>query len=221
MKNKKLFSLLILLLISTNLISCKVVNFNDNSNNNNIIEETPTEDDSKDENIVEGKAPEKPTSFNSFGKNYTSTKDLSVIVPNTNIYDDQQSIHYTIGEYKETDFINDLLYLYLNEDTSVYDYLVSYDNNSEKKYIPITENDKEKLKKDLISLRTQMELSNGQQMVVKLDRVTYEGLDSNTNSGSSFKIRVAISRVGATIVPWNFFNITVFEDGDKLVAHLF
>ena len=114
-----------------------------------------------------------------------------------------------------------MLYSYLNEDNSIYNYLISYSNTNEKGYEPISESDKEKLKKDLSSLRSQMDLANGEEMVVRLDRVTYEGLDPNTNSGHSFKIRVAISRVGATIVPWNYFTVTVFEDGNKLMAHLF
>ena len=66
-----------------------------------------------------------------------------------------------------------------------------------------------------------MELSTGEEMIVRLDRVTYEGVNSKVNSGLTFKIRVAISRVGATIVPWNYFTITVFEEGNKLLAHLF
>lgn len=222
MKVKKLFSFLFLLLISINLISCKILNSN-NAVGNNVEENLPEDINSSldIEDTYEEKTPERPISFEAFGKMYISTKDLALIESGTNIYDDQQSIHYTAGEYKETDFINDLLYSYLNEDNSVYDYLISYDNASEKGYIPITEKDKEKLKKDLESLRSQMELSSGQEMVVRLDRVTYEGIDSKINSGNSFKIRVAISRVGATIVPWNFFTVNVLEDGNKLVAHLF
>ncbi|MEO2582987.1 hypothetical protein ABHA04_18315, partial [Clostridium tertium] len=165
--------------------------------------------------------PKVPTSFEAFGKSYTSSKDINSIEKSTNVYDDQTSIYYTAGEYKEIDFINDLLYSYLNEDNSIYNYLISYSNTNEKGYEPISESDKEKLKKDLSSLRSQMDLANGEEMVVRLDRVTYEGLDPNTNSGHSFKIRVAISRVGATIVPWNYFTVTVFEDGNKLMAHLF
>lgn len=215
MKTKKVFLLLISLLITLNFTSCKNANSKDDVTDNNPIEENIQSDDTVKEE------PKAPTSFEAFGKSYTSTKDINAIEKSTNIYDDQTSIHYTSGEYKEIDFINDLLYSYLNEDTSIYNYLITYSNTSEKGYEPISEEDKEKLKKDLASLRSQMELSSGEEMVVRLDRVTYEGLDSNTNSGHSFKIRVAISRVGATVVPWNYFTVTVFEDGNKLVAHLF
>ncbi|MDI9216552.1 hypothetical protein [Clostridium tertium] len=215
MKTKKVFLLLISLLITLNFTSCKNSNSKDDVTDNNPIEENIQSDDTVKEE------PKAPTSFEAFGKSYTSTKDINAIEKSTNIYDDQTSIHYTSGEYKEIDFINDLLYSYLNEDTSIYNYLITYSNTSEKGYEPISESDKEKLKKDLSSLRSQMDLANGEEMVVRLDRVTYEGLDPNTNSGHSFKIRVAISRVGATVVPWNYFTVTVFEDGNKLVAHLF
>ncbi|WP_368239319.1 hypothetical protein, partial [Clostridium tertium] len=198
-----------------NFTSCKNSNSKDNTADNNSIEENVQSDNTIKEE------PKVPTSFEAFGKSYTSSKDINSIEKSTNVYDDQTSIYYTAGEYKEIDFINDLLYSYLNEDNSIYNYLISYSNTNEKGYEPISESDKEKLKKDLSSLRSQMDLANGEEMVVRLDRVTYEGLDPNTNSGHSFKIRVAISRVGATIVPWNYFTVTVFEDGNKLMAHLF
>lgn len=212
---KNIFLVLFLLLFSINFVSC--------SFNKEVTEENISTEDVNETEIIEKEIeePEIITEFNAFDKIYTSLKDLSQIQIGTNIYDDQQSIHYTAGEYKELDFTNDLLYLYLNEATSVYDFLVSYDEANEKGYVPITESDKEKLIKDLNSLRSQMELPSGAEMVVRLDKVTYEGPSSNTSTGSSFKIRVAISRVGATIVPWNYFTVTVFEEGNKLFAHLF
>lgn len=209
-KNSLLF--IILLILSITLISCSSFKTQNEENTNN-IENTPPEEETKE--------PELPTNFEALGKTYTTSKDLSQIEVGSNVYDDQQSIHYTVGEYKEIDFINDLLYLYLNEDSSVYDYLISYDTTIDKGYKNITEEDKGKLIKDLNSLRNQMELSTGEEMIVRLDRVTSEGKDPKTNSGSTFKIRVAISRVGATIVPWNYFTVTVFQDGNKLFAHLF
>lgn len=216
---KNIFSILFLLVFCLTLFSCssnKITNEKKLSN-----QETQISQEEAEIIIEEIKEPEKITEFNALGKTYTSSKDLSQIEIGSNIYDDQQSIPYTKGEYKELDFANDLLYLYLNEDSSVYDFLVSYDETNEQGYVPITEADKEKLIKDLNSLRNQMELPSGAEMIVRLDKVTYQGPSSNTNSGSSFKIRVAISRVGATVVPWNYFTITVFEEGNKLVAHLF
>lgn len=210
---KKVFLFFMFFLLSLNLTSCTQSESPTEDNSNNQVESTlPSE---------ETQEPEVPTVFEALGKTYSSSKNLSEIKIGTNIYDDQQSLHYTPGEYKELDFTNDLLYLYLNEDSSVYNYLVSYDTTSENGYIPITNEDREKLIKDLNSLREQMELSSGQEMVVRLDKVTYEGPSSETNTGATFKIRVAISRVGATVVPWNYFTVTIFEEGNKLFAYLF
>lgn len=210
---KKVFLFFMFFLLSLNLTSCTQSESPTEDNSNNQVESTlPSE---------ETQEPEVPTVFEALGKTYSSSKNLSEIKIGTNIYDDQQSLHYTPGEYKELDFTNDLLYLYLNEDSSVYNYLVSYDTTSENGYIPITNEDREKLIKDLNSLREQMELSSGQEMVVRLDKVTYEGPSSETNTGATFKIRVAISRVGATVVPWNYFTVTIFEEGNKLSAYLF
>ncbi|MGG7142726.1 hypothetical protein ACQPVP_04605 [Clostridium nigeriense] len=210
---KKVFLFFMFFLLSLNLASCTQSESLTEDNSNNQVESTlPSE---------ETQEPEVPTVFEALGKTYSSSKNLSEIKIGTNIYDDQQSLHYTPGEYKELDFTNDLLYLYLNEDSSVYNYLVSYDTTSENGYIPITNEDREKLIKDLNSLREQMELSSGQKMVVRLDKVTYEGPSSETNTGATFKIRVAISRVGATVVPWNYFTVTIFEEGNKLFAYLF
>lgn len=219
---KNLLKLTILFLFSITLISCKS-NISQNNENNNSNINIEDQDIIETENNEEEKdtSQEKITEFEALGKIYTSSKDLSSISKGTDIYDDRASLPYTPSEYKELDFAKDILYSYLNENDIVYDYLVSYSSTNEKGYIPITEDDKDKLKKDLVSLRTQMELPSGNEMVVRLDKVTYEGLDPNTNSGAKFKIRVAISRVGATLVPWNYFNITVFEDGNTLKAYLF
>ncbi len=217
MKKQKLFLLLISLLVAFTLLSCS----NTTTKDKITVENEKQEENISENEVAKEEIPKTPTSFEALGKSYSSTKDLSIIEKGTNIYDDQSSIHYTPGEYKELDFANDLLYAYVNQDNSIYNYLVSYDSTNANGISSITEADKSKLEKDLTSLRSQMGLANGEEMVLRLDRVTYEGPSTKTNSGSTFKIRVAISRVGATIVPWNYFTVTVFEDGNKLFAHLF
>lgn len=212
--NKKILLGIIVLSLSFNLTSCSL--FKETPMDKNVVENPVTEDEA-----IKEDEPIKITDFEALNKVYTSTKDISLINVGDDIYDDRQGISHVTGEYKEMDFVKDLLYLYLNEDQSVFDYLVSIDTNTEKGYTSITNEDKEKLIKDLNSLREQMELSPGEEMVVRLDKVTYEGPNSKTNTGSSFKIRAAVSRVGATVVPWNYFTVTVFEDGNKLYAHLF
>lgn len=182
--------------------------------------EPVTDDTSKQEEVVEETQPE-ITSFEAFGKTYSSSKDLSQIEKSTDIYDDQVLNSYVPGEYKELDLANDLLYAYANQDQDMYNYLVSFDESSETGIIPITEEDKVELQENLASLRGQMGLADGEEMVIKLDKVTYQGVSSKTNSGASFKIRVAISAVGDYSAAWNYHTVEVFEDGNKLVANLF
>jgi hypothetical protein len=216
LKNK--FILLVFsILILFSLVSCSPTLENEEPP----LENTGSQEENTNETELGEILEETPTVFEALGKEYKSNKDINEIEIGTNIYDDQISLPYTYGEYKELDFVSDVLYLYVNQDEAVYEHLVSYDDSSENLIAPISKSDTNKLKKDLDSLRSQMELVDGEEMVLRLDRVTYEGNDSNTNSGHAFKIRVAISRVGATIVPWNYFSVTVFQIDNKLYAHLF
>lgn len=96
---------------------------------------------SNQEEIIEETEPE-ITSYESFGKTYSSSKDLRQVEKSTDIYDDQISNSYVPGEYKELDLANDLLYAYVNQNQDVYNYLVSFDESSENGIIPITEEDK-------------------------------------------------------------------------------
>lgn len=212
MKMKKLTSLFILTIFIITLVGCNRREFDKN---------TPNKEASQEEKNETPETPVVITSFEALGKSYSSTKDLSEIEKSTDIYDDQISNSYVPGEYKELDFANDLLRAYVNQDQEVYNYLVSFDEESELGIAPITEEDKIKLQKDLESLRGQMELADGETMVIKLDKVTYQGKSSKTNSGASFKIRVAISAVGDYSAAWNYHTVEVFEEGNKLVAYLF
>lgn len=212
MKMKKLASLFILIVFIITLVGCNGEGINKDIQKEEVSQEEQSETIEKTPVI---------TSFEALGKSYSSTKELSEVEKFTDIYDDQISNSYAPGEYKELDFANDLLRAYVNQDQEVYNYLVSFDGDSESGIVPITEEDKIKLQKDLESLRGQMELEDGETMVIKLDKVTYQGKSSKTNSGVSFKIRVAISAVGDQTAAWNYHTVEVFEEGNKLFAYLF
>lgn len=206
-------SFILLLIISSMLISCS----DKNINKENIANTIPEENVNITEEIIQ--EPE-PTIFKAFNTTYSSSKNLEDITVNEDIYDDLSANSYVYGEYKELDFAKDLLYAYLNQEEYVYDYLISHDSTNEKGYTKITEKDKEKLKKDLSSLRSQMNLADGEEMTLNLDKVTYQGKTKNEES-HSFKVRVAIARVGATLVPWNYFEVEVYEDSENLLGYIF
>lgn len=210
MNHKKILSLLLTSLLLLTFVGCSNSNDNNDATEPSIQEEQPP--------VVE--EPE-ITNFEALGKTYTSTKDIKSFQPSTEVYNDHTDNSHVFGEYKEVDFASDLLVGYVNGNEDVYNYLVSYDTSAENGISPITEDDKAKLKKDLASLKEQMGLAENEEMILKVDMLTYEGASKETNTGVALKVRVAISAVGDSVVPWNYFNVTVFEQGNKLVAHLF
>lgn len=161
------------------------------------------------------------TEFKALGNFYTSTDDINNLEPGDVICDDQVNNSYVKGQYKELDFSYDVLNYYLNENENFFENLVSFDTTSEDKFIPITEEDKNKLITNLNSLRSQMELTPSQEMIVKLDKVIYEGISYETESGVTLKIRVAISRSSDYLAAWNYFTLTVYEKDDILYCNLF
>ncbi|MGL5380640.1 hypothetical protein [Clostridium sp.] len=210
MNHKKILSLLLTSALLFTFVGCSNSNDNKEDNKTPIQEEQPSVEE----------VPE-ITTFEALGRTYSSTKDIKSFEASTEVYNDHTGNSHVFGEYKEIDFASDLLVLYVNGNEDVYNYLVSYDPSSEDGLSPITEDDKAKLKKDLASLREQMGLAESDEMILKVDMLTYEGASKETNTGVSLKIRVAISAVGDSVVPWNYFNVTVFEQGNKLVAYLF
>ena len=205
--------------ILLSIVSCMLISCNSKDINKENIPNTNQEEHIEDnqETLIEEP---KITVFKAFDTTYSSTKNLEDIAINQDIYDDFYANSYVYGEYKELDFAKDILYAYVNQEEYVYNYLISHDSSNENGYTKITEKDKEKLKKDLASLRSQMNLADGETMTLKLDKVTYQGKTKN-GYGESFKVRVAIARVGATLVPWNYFEVEVYEDGENLLAYIF
>lgn len=209
---KKFISIICILLISFIFISCSNKNNTLDSDINNINK--PLEENLDNEKELEEKI---YTEFKALGNIYTSTKNINDLEPGDII----TSADYIRGEYKEIDFAYDILNYYLNENPLVFDSLVSFDTSSEDKFIKITEEDKNKLISDLNSLRSQMYLSPSEEMIVKLDQVTYEGASYETNSGVTLKFRAAISRSSDYLAAWNYFTITVYEKEDTLYCNLF
>jgi len=205
---KKFILIISIFLISFIFISCS--NTNDILDNNNVV----LEENLDNEKDLEEKV---YTEFKALGNVYTSTRNINDLEPGDVI----TSADYIKGEYKEIDFAYDVLNYYLNENEKVFESLVSFDNNSEDKFIPITEEDKNKLITDLNSLRGQMKLSPSEEMLVKLDQVTYEGISYETESGVTLKFRAAISRSSDYLAAWNYFTLTIYEKEDVLYCNLF
>lgn len=189
--------------------------------NENVVLDNPNE--VVKENVANEEELEKGPyiEFKALGNIYTSNKNINDLEPGDVVCDDQVNNSYVNGDYKELDFAYDVLNYYLNEDPKVFENLISFDTTSEDKFIKITEEEKNKLLEDLNSLRSQMELSPAQGMVVKLDKVIYEGISYETESGVTLKIRVAISKSTDYLAAWNYFTLTIYEKEDVLYCNLF
>lgn len=211
---KKIFLLIVIVLSTSSIfISC---------NNNLIKDNLPTENSPIENNLDASEVEEKIyTEFKALDKTYSSTKNISDLDYGTVIYDAQINNPYIPLEYKEVDFSYDLLKLYLNEDKSIFDNLVSFDVTSKDKITIITEEDKNDLLEDLQDLRSQMNLSSSEEMVVTLDKVIYEGVSDTTGTGIMLKIRVAISTPSDYSAAWNYFTLTIYEREDTLYCNLF
>lgn len=211
---KKIFLLIVIVLSTSSIfISC---------NNNLIKDNLPTENSPIENNLDASEVEEKIyTEFKALGKTYSSTKNINDLDYGTVIYDAQINNPYIPLEYKEVDFSYDLLKLYLNEDKSIFDNLVSFDVTSKDKITIITEEDKNDLLENLQDLRNQMTLSSSEEMVVTLDKVIYEGVSDTTGTGIMLKIRVAISKPSDYSAAWNYFTLTIYEREDTLYCNLF
>jgi len=211
---KKIFLLIVIVLSTSSIfISC---------NNNLIKDNLPTENSPTENNSDVEEVEEKIyTTFKALDKTYSSTKNISDLDYGTIIYDSQINNPYIPLEYKEVDFSYDLLKLYLNEDKSIFNNLVSFDVTSKDKITIITEEDKNDLLENLQDLRNQMTLSSSEEMVVTLDKVIYEGVSDTTGTGIMLKIRVAISKPSDYSAAWNYFTLTIYEREDTLYCNLF
>lgn len=223
MKFKSTLSILLSTFISTSLLSCTNSKETDIStpptneeNQTNLPSSENIPPVTKDTIDIDSN---KIIEFSAFDKTYPLNKDITNLSNNSVVFDPSNN-RYTEGDYAEIDFAKDVLIKYLNEDSSIYDYLLSFDNSSENGVIPVTQEDKDKLQKNLTSLKNEMSFAPTDKVVVIVDKVIYEGMKSDSDKGIILNLRIGISHVGATTAPWVSYTVTVFKDGNKLLANL-
>lgn len=218
MNKKKILSLILSLLLLASLASCDKAETKNPSSSEVQNSEIPKENSSNKDTSEKAKEP--ITSFTALGRTYNINKDITTLSKDTVVFTPEDN-HYVEGIYAEVDFAKDLLNLYLNEDQSVYNYLVSYDSSASNGITPITDTDKTKLQKNLMDLKKEMSFSQGEKVVLIMDKVTYEGPSLEAPNGITLNFRIGISHVGDTTAPWVGYILTVFKEDGKLVANLF
>ena len=147
------------------------------------------------------------TVFNALGKVYSGNKGYE------GLKEDDEVVNcntYVEGEYKEIDFAKDLVSQLLIDESIIYDYLISTDENGN--IVPLSESDRSRIEKDLYSF--------------KVDQYgTYEDTPLNFNfmyakflgydeEGVKLYIRGLVSGFGISYI------VTVYEQGNNLVAKI-
>ena len=167
-------------------------------NNNTIIEENIEEETME------------YTVFNALGKSYESSKNIYELNEGDKIYDDMNGYPHVQGEYKEIDFAIDLVSQHLLGSEDVYDFLVSRNENGE--VIPLTDNDRAQIEKDLHSLKVdQYGVYEDTPLYFNFMYAQFLGFDDD---GVKLYIRGHISGFAVSYI------VTVYEQENNLVAKI-
>lgn len=169
------------------------------------------EEDTKD------KKQEKSSTLNKKGEGSGTFDTMPLYEVLFNIDEDKP---YVKGDYAEVDFALDLLTRYLNNDKTVYDLIVSYDD-SYQKLVPVNEEDKKQLEKNLKSMQTQLEVDETTKIETEIQEVYFNGYDSALDEGIYLMTTLNIHPEGDEYSYWNTFGVVVFERDGKFIGFIY
>lgn len=162
------------------------------------------------ENVEEEKV---YTSFKALGKSYNQNKDIKALSLQDEVYNRQ---NFNYGEYKEADFAYDLVTAYLSGDASIYDYLISHDENGQA--VSISEESKERLAKALNSLKVQMGAEDENAPIYfYMSTIIYEGQEAGA---ISLRVQGNISLVEGYYQSLADYTVTVYQVNDEFKAEI-
>ena len=147
------------------------------------------------------------TEFNALGNTYFGNKGYEGFNVNDEIVN---SSNYVKNEYKAIDFAIDLVSQHLLGSEDVYDFLVSSNENGE--VIPLTDNDRAQIEKDLHSLKVdQYGVYEDTPLYFNFMYAQFLGFDDD---GVKLYIRGHISGFAVSYI------VTVYEQENNLVAKI-
>lgn len=206
---RKLRSISYIVLVSMLFSGCYKENSNDDINGDTFTDEIITSVDGNTATAGESSdiAEEKNTEFNALGNTYIGNKGYEDFNANDEIVN---SSNYVQNEYKEIDFAIDLVSQHLLGNVGVYDYLVSSDENGN--VIPLTDNDRAHIEKDLYSFKVeQYGVYEDTPLYFNFMYAQFLGYDGD---GVKLYIRGHISGLAVSYI------VTVYEQGNNLVAKI-
>ena len=207
---RKLRSISYIVLVSMLFSGCYKENSNDDINGDTFTDEIITTVDGNTATAGEDSgdiAEETNTEFNALGNTYIGNKGYEGFNANDEIVN---SSNYVQNEYKEIEFAIDLVSQHLLGNAGVYDYLVS--SNEDGNVIPLTDNDRAHIEKDLYSFKVdQYGVYEDTPLYFNFMYAQFLGFDGD---GVKLYIRGHISGFAVSYI------VTVYEQGNNLVAKI-
>ena len=207
---RKLRSISYIVLVSMLFSGCYKENSNDDINGDTFTDEIITTVDGNTATAGEDSgdiAEETNTEFNALGNTYIGNKGYEGFNANDEIVN---SSNYVQNEYKEIDFAIDLVSQHLLGNADVYDFLVSSNENGE--VIPLTDNDRAQIEKDLHSLKVdQYGVYEDTPLYFNFMYAQFLGFDDD---GVKLYIRGHISGFAVSYI------VTVYEQENNLLAKI-
>lgn len=158
--------------------------------------------------------------FNSLDSTYDRNEDVRLNANGEEIFNNLGDAPYARRKFMEVDYAYDFIQKYLAGDNSVYDYIITIDNNYEIGYVESSNEDKERLGQSLQFLREQMYLSDDEPIYFRLSKVTYEGQVDGINDSIILNINGHISPDNINFLSLSKFTITIVPEKDKLLVNI-
>lgn len=170
--------------------------------------------------VIEIIEEENYNTFNSLGSTYGRNEDIRLNDIGEEIFNSLGDTPYDRGKFMEVDYAYDFIQKYLSGDNSIYDYIITIDNDYEIGYVESSNEEKERLGQSLQFLREQMYLSSDEPIYFRLSKVTYEGQVDGIEDSITLNVNGHISADNINFLSLSKFTITIVPNKDKLLVNI-
>ena len=160
------------------------------------------------------------TSFNLLDNVYEKNEDITLFEIGKEVFNNIGDNPYERNKFMEVDYANDIIEKYLSGDESIYNYLITIDDEGESGFKEATDDERNRLKESLQFLREQMYLSNDEPVYFRLSKVSYNGQADGIENSIVLDVSGHISVDNINFLSLAKFTVTLVEDRDKLLVNI-
>ena len=160
------------------------------------------------------------TSFNLLDNVYEKNEDITLFEIGKEVFNNIGDNPYERNKFMEVDYANDIIEKYLSGDESIYNYLITIDDEGESGFKEATDGERNRLKESLQFLREQMYLSNDEPVYFRLSKVSYNGQADGIENSIVLDVSGHISVDNINFLSLAKFTVTIVEDRDKLLVNI-